>query len=802
MPGKKKVNIMKKIFFLPIIFFIPQLIVAQQPLAVPVINAVVANSTSLPKLNKLELTVNLTASYTNAYDYDDIVVQCIFIAPSGKKDTVDGFFMQDYILAANGSLTATGTGDFKVRYAPNEAGSWSYDISCTSTGGTGGYPTQRFECTASSEAGFIRKNATNYLNFDNGSQYIPVGENIGWQNNNVVTDYTNWVGNLTANGGNFIRVWMSSWAFGLEWKNNTNGFSGLKKYKQASAYYFDWLLDYCRQKNVYVMATLNNHGQVSTGVNPEWTNNPYNTANGGPAANTWDFFTDVTAKNLHKNRLRYIIARYGYSQNIQSWELFNEVDWTDQFDTRKAAVKNWHEEMANYIKSKDVNKHLVTTSYAKDANDPAAWNIANIDFSQTHYYVDAPNIENTIAAGVDHYLATFQKPTFNGEFGLGPDGSVLSVNDPSGIHVHNALWGTSFSGALGTGLTWWWDNYIAPKNLYYHFKPLSALLNSIPFVNDDYKKTTATITGGGAADASIVPGGDWGTAPANNFTIDASGVISPAANQLSKYLYGNSYNTQYRNPPTFNVNYPVAGQFKVVTGGSAGTAPKLNIYVDGVQVLNTNGSVNTTYSVNVTAGAHVIKVDNLGTDWLLISNYVFTNIGSPLTVYSLKSSKSNASAVGYILNNNYNWKYLKNSGGVAPTPVNGASIKMTGLLDGSYKVDFYSCSTGLLLSSTNVVVTGAVLNAALPSIAWDVAFKLSVNVTLYLFTGNGLWSNAANWQNGLIPPATLPAGAEIIIDPSAAGECILDRPQNIAPGGKLTVQSNKKLVINGNLTIQ
>ena len=241
---KKKVNIMKKIFYLTIIFFIPHLIIAQQPLAVPVINAVVANSTNLPKLNKLELTVNLTASYTNSYDYDDIAVQCIFNSPTGRKDTVDGFFMQDYILGANGNLTATGAGDFKVRYAPNEAGSWSYDISCISTGGTGVYPTQFFECTASSEAGFIRKNATNYLNFDNGSQYIPVGENIGWQNNNVVTDYTNWVGNLTANGGNFIRVWMSSWAFGLEWKNNSNGFSGLKKYKQTSAYYFDWLLDH------------------------------------------------------------------------------------------------------------------------------------------------------------------------------------------------------------------------------------------------------------------------------------------------------------------------------------------------------------------------------------------------------------------------------------------------------------------------------------------------------------------------------------------------------------------------------
>ena len=178
----------------------------------------------------------------------------------------------------------------------------------------------------------------------------------------------------------------------------------------------------------------------------------------------------------------------------------------------------------------------------------------------------------------------------------------------------------------------------------------------------------------------------------------------------------------------------------------------------------------------------------------------FTNIGSPLIVYSLKSSNTSAKAVGYILSNNYNWKYLQNSGGIAPAAVIGASMQMSGLQDGSYKVDFYSCSTGLLLSSTNVIVTAGILNAALPAIAWDIAFKLSVNI--YLFTGNGNWSNAANWRNGLMPPSTLPASAEIIIDPLVAGECILDTPQNIAAGAKVTVLSNKKFVINGNLTIQ
>src|SRR5664280_722291 len=113
-------------------------------------------------------------------------------------------------------------------------------------------------------------------------------------------------------------------------------------------------------------------------------------------------------------RDRYIIARYGYSQNIESWELFNEVDWTDQFATNKSSVSSWHNEMAAYIKSKDVYQHLVTTSYAYGYDDPATWSLSNIDFSQTHYYVSSPNIESVLSSGAQNYLSSYLKPTLNG----------------------------------------------------------------------------------------------------------------------------------------------------------------------------------------------------------------------------------------------------------------------------------------------------------------------------------------------------------------------------------------------------
>jgi hypothetical protein len=785
---------MQKIIVIVIHFlFLSTLLYAQ-----PSIISSQPNNTTINKFDKFELTIGLNATYTNPYDYDEIVVQAIFNKPSGKKDTVDGFFMQDYSLN-NGNITSVGTGAFKIRYTPNEVGMYSYSVSCLTAAGVGQYPTQFFTCNTSTQSGFIRKNNTNYLSFDDGKQFFPIGENMGWQNNQVVNDYTTWLSSLTSNGGNFIRVWMSSWAFALEWKNNTNGYAGLKKYKQSNAFYFDWLLDYCKQNNVYVMATLNNHGQVSSNVNPEWNDNPYKSTNGGPAVNTWDFFTNTQAKNLHKNRLRYLIARYGYATSLQSWELFNEVDWTDDFANKKIDVKNWHQEMCSYIKSKDVYNHLVSTSFAKDVFDDATWNIPQIDFTQTHYYIDAPNLETSIAAGSQTYLNNYQKPVLNGEFGLGPEGATLSTNDPNGIHIHNSLWAIAYSGALGTGLTWWWDTYIHPRNLYPYFKPLATIINSIDFVKDNYKVTNATTNGGGTADASIVPGGDWGLAAAANFTIDASGVIAPSAAQLSKFMYGNSYNTQFRKPPTFTVTYSIAGQFKVITGGSIGTSPKINITVDGIEVLNTNAAVNSTYSVNITAGTHTIKVDNLGTDWFLVSNYIFTNIGKPVTTYALKSS-NNAKAIGYILNNNYNYKFLQNSNGVAPNAINGAVLQLTGLQNGPCKIDYYSCSTSLLLNTVIGFVTNGQLNAPLPSFTWDINFK--VNTNYYRFTGTGNWTVASNWLNNNIPPAILPPGGEIIIDPINIGECVVNTPQTISAGGKIVINQNKKIVVNGNLQIQ
>jgi hypothetical protein len=581
---------------------------------------------------------------------------------------------------------------------------------------------QTFQCTAASVPGFIRKNSTNYLGFDDGSQYIPVGEDMAWQDANVYVNFNSWLTKLSDNKGNFIRLWMPDWGIGLEWKNGNNGFAGLKQYKQTSGYYLDWLLDFCKQKNVYAMVSLDHHGQVSTTTDAEWANNPYNNANGGPCVSTWDFFTDTLAKSLIKNRFRYIIARYGWSKNIMCWELFNEVEWTDNFTAHKADISTWHDEMAKYIKATDVNQHLVTTSYAMDNNDPVTWNLPSIDFTQTHYYVGSPNLESVLSAGITDYLSKYNKPSLNGEFGLGGNAN-LSTIDPNGLYIHNALWGTAFSGAMGPAMSWWWDNYIDPQNLYYHFKPLSTLLSSLTLKNDNYKRAAASTTGGGTADLSISPGAaGFGGTTASTFTLDASGNITPGASQLGVYLYGNSFNTQYRNPPSFTVNYPLAGQFKVITGSSISlSSPKIEIYIDGSLLLDQAASASSTYSVNVNAGSHVIKVDNLGVDWLTVSSYVFTNIGTPLIAYSLKSADT-SKAAGWVLNKQYNWSYFQNHGNTAPPAITGASVNINGMQNGAYSIQLSDCISGTVTSTLTANVSNSQLSFALPVVNWDLAF--------------------------------------------------------------------------------
>ncbi len=84
------------------------------------------------------------------------------------------------------------------------------------------------------------------------------------------------------------------------------------------------------------------------------------TVNGGPAATPKDFFTNAESKAMYKNRLRYLIARWGYSPAIAAWEFFNEIDNAvftptphDSVLIEHQVITQWHDEMSTYLKNND-----------------------------------------------------------------------------------------------------------------------------------------------------------------------------------------------------------------------------------------------------------------------------------------------------------------------------------------------------------------------------------------------------------------------------------------------------------------
>lgn len=68
----------------------------------------------------------------------------------------------------------------------------------------------------------------------------------------------------------------------------------------------------------------------------------------------------------------------------------------------------------------------------------------------------------------------------------------------------------------------------------------------------------------------------------------------------------------------------------------------------------------------------------------------------------------------------------------------------------------------------------------------------------YIFTGNGNWTDAANWSGNKIPPTDLNSG-EIIIDNAVGGVSLLNITQTISGSGKLTINSGKNLLVPGTL---
>ena len=217
-------------------------------------SGVAQNATSVEMWDKFEATFSLINSVAvNPYapyqvnlpvgmpQGSGITVDGVFRAPSGKTFRQPGFLFQPYVRNAN-SQTLISSGDpvWKIRFAPNEIGSWTYQIEITDASGTTTVtgPNLAFNViysTNSNNHGFIRVSQSDprYFEFSDGTPFIGVGPGPIIGDLNYTDSQIAMIGN---GGANFTRMWMSGmnvagsswapWTGGIPYDGNFPG-SGL-----------------------------------------------------------------------------------------------------------------------------------------------------------------------------------------------------------------------------------------------------------------------------------------------------------------------------------------------------------------------------------------------------------------------------------------------------------------------------------------------------------------------------------------------------------------------------------------------
>ena len=123
------------------------------------INDVILSSEQVPRYSILELNVDLSATYDNLFEPDDIYIDALFTSPSGKKINVPGFIYQGFKSEQDGDLellSQDGKPIWKVRFSPTEIGSYGVVVSAKDRSGKISSKEKRFTCVASDLKGFVK----------------------------------------------------------------------------------------------------------------------------------------------------------------------------------------------------------------------------------------------------------------------------------------------------------------------------------------------------------------------------------------------------------------------------------------------------------------------------------------------------------------------------------------------------------------------------------------------------------------------------------------------------------------------
>ena len=458
----------------------------------PAILSVRSETNSVGRYEKLELQIDLRASYSNPFDPDEVDLWAEFTAPSGKMWRIWGF----YNPSSWSSL-------WMVRFAPTETGAWKYVVKVKDAQGTAESPSRSFETVPSPHHGFLTISPNGrYWRYSDETSFYGVGL---WYNDeyNLFSQgqiTTDGLDEIKKRGGNFIGFFPTP----LE----TMG-SGLGRYDQNQCGRLDQLFQWCEERDLHISWNLWFHSWISEAVwgggNARYRNNPYRLLVGAA-----DFFVSEDAWKYQEKLHRYIIARWGYSRALFLWFVVDEINGTEgwlQGDQPKA--EEWCRKMDRFFNEHDPYGRATTGTQSGGIGEwwPGGYRIFDIAAREIYEAQGHPMPQSgklgpadesplqfsyrNYAVQIQNLWSGFAKPAMIGECGW--EHTYYEAEMPEYLAMyHNALWVSLANGSCAT--PFWWayserlnDNVLTNQMLYF-----SRFVADIDFANLNFKPATIT----------------------------------------------------------------------------------------------------------------------------------------------------------------------------------------------------------------------------------------------------------------------------------------------------------------------
>jgi hypothetical protein len=329
-----------------------------------------------------------------------------------------------------------------------------------------------------SSADFVRVSPRDprYFELSDGRPYVPIGLNmIAPPGDEGLPGLEAWMDRLQANGGNYIRVWLSNPFFDVEHERCGD-------YDEAKAKRIEAMLAIAARHGIRVKMCLE-HFRHLGGGRQAWAAKPLHlAANGGTAADISDFFNGAASRDQFKKKLAWFARRFGDNPAVFGWELWNEINAVQGGD-----YLGWTEMMLPEL-HRLFPRNLAMQSLGSFDGDyarPPYRRLAAMpgnDVAQVHRYLDLGAKLEVCHGPMDLLAADAARELLSQRPGrpvlLAESGAVepshsgpfkLYNQDTNGVLLHDVLFAPFFAGAAGPGHIWHWDCYVAKQNLWWHF---------------------------------------------------------------------------------------------------------------------------------------------------------------------------------------------------------------------------------------------------------------------------------------------------------------------------------------------